>query len=66
MKMVKRGWKKPRCVFPTFAAEVVEHGNSATVSPALPKEYVGKKCLITILDDDEESTMFVEDKNKTK
>jgi len=52
MKLKKKSWRKPRKVLPTFIGTVTQHGNSANIEPALPKEYIGKRVLITVLDDE--------------
>jgi len=54
MILRKKSWRKSRNVLPTFIGTVTQHGNSANVDPTLPKEYIGKRVLITILDDDTE------------
>jgi len=49
----KQNWKKARSALPTFIGKVTEHGNSANVDPTLPREYLGKTVLITVIEDDE-------------
>jgi len=49
----KQNWKKSRSALPTFIGKVTEHGNSANVDPTLPREYLGKTVLITVIEDDE-------------
>ncbi|MBA2841280.1 putative transposon-encoded protein [Methanococcus maripaludis] len=60
----KNRWKKERSIFPCFGAIVKPYGSGAgKPDPAIPKEYIGKKILITILDEDEEfPKTIVEDK----
>ncbi|WP_181489337.1 DUF2080 family transposase-associated protein [Methanococcus maripaludis] len=56
IEVKKKTWRKPRSALPTFIAKVAEHGNSANIEPKLPKEYIGKTVLITIIEEDEELT----------
>lgn len=60
----KDRWKKEREVFPCFGAIVKPYGSGAgKPDPAIPKEYIGKKILITVLEEDEEFPKnLVEDK----
>lgn len=54
MKLTKKTWRKPRNVCITFVGKIEEHGNSGRFYPSVPAEYIGKRALLTIIDDDEE------------
>jgi len=57
IEVKKVNWRKSRHVLPTFIGTVSEHGNSANIEPTLPKEYIGKKVLITLLEEDDELSL---------
>ncbi|ADC69784.1 Protein of unknown function DUF2080, transposon-encoded [Methanocaldococcus sp. FS406-22] len=50
----KKGWTKARMIFPAIFGKIKEQGNSARFYPSIPAEYVGKKAVLVILEEDEE------------
>ena len=54
MRVKKKQWIKEREVYPAFCGRVKAQGNSATITPAIPQEYVGKKVIVVIMDEDRE------------
>ncbi|AEF96076.1 Protein of unknown function DUF2080, transposon-encoded [Methanotorris igneus Kol 5] len=50
----KKRWAKARIIFPAIYGKIKEQGNSARFFPSIPAEYVGKKAVLVILEEDKE------------
>ncbi|MBA2852991.1 DUF2080 family transposase-associated protein [Methanococcus maripaludis] len=52
--MTRKGWRKEREVLPSFVCYAVAHGNAATMYPSLPRDYIGKTLIVTVVEPDSE------------
>jgi len=52
IQITKKGWKREREILPSFVCYAVTHGNAATMYPTLPREYIGKTLIVTVVEPD--------------
>ncbi|BAP60612.1 DUF2080 family transposase-associated protein [Methanococcus maripaludis] len=52
IQITKKGWKREREILPSFVCYAVAHGNAATMYPTLPREYIGKTLIVTVVEPD--------------
>jgi putative transposon-encoded protein len=52
IQIAKKGWKKEREILPSFVCYAVAHGNAATMYPSLPRDYIGKTLIVTVVEPD--------------
>jgi len=57
----KKGWCRAREIFPAICGVIKEQGNSARFHPSIPSEYIGKRAILVILEEDRE---ILGDKNE--
>jgi putative transposon-encoded protein len=52
IQITKKGWKREREILPSFVCYAVAHGNAATMYPTIPREYIGKTLIVTVVEPD--------------